>query len=122
VLVPFPFAVDDHQTANARFLEQGGAAWLFSRRIELPNGWRRCCENGWATAPGYCSMAEAARRLAKVEAAEQVARACLEQARTDKNIDDSSTWINLYWRPSRKPGATCAGFAMCILSASAALA
>jgi UDP-N-acetylglucosamine--N-acetylmuramyl-(pentapeptide) pyrophosphoryl-undecaprenol N-acetylglucosamine transferase len=27
-LVPFPFAVDDHQTANARFLAESGAGWL----------------------------------------------------------------------------------------------
>ena len=26
--VPFPFAVDDHQTANARCLADAGAAWL----------------------------------------------------------------------------------------------
>ncbi|MEI2783550.1 MAG: undecaprenyldiphospho-muramoylpentapeptide beta-N-acetylglucosaminyltransferase [Candidatus Competibacter sp.] len=34
ILVPFPFAVDDHQTANARFLEQGGAA-LVRQQAEL---------------------------------------------------------------------------------------
>jgi len=28
LLVPFPFAVDDHQSANARFLSDAGAAWL----------------------------------------------------------------------------------------------
>jgi len=34
LLVPFPFAVDDHQTANARFLAQNGAA-LIARQAEL---------------------------------------------------------------------------------------
>jgi len=28
LFVPFPFAVDDHQTTNARFLVQAGGAWL----------------------------------------------------------------------------------------------
>jgi UDP-N-acetylglucosamine--N-acetylmuramyl-(pentapeptide) pyrophosphoryl-undecaprenol N-acetylglucosamine transferase len=28
VYVPFPFAVDDHQTSNARFLVQAGGGWL----------------------------------------------------------------------------------------------
>jgi UDP-N-acetylglucosamine--N-acetylmuramyl-(pentapeptide) pyrophosphoryl-undecaprenol N-acetylglucosamine transferase len=28
VLVPFPFAVDDHQTSNAQFLVAAGGAWL----------------------------------------------------------------------------------------------
>lgn len=29
LLVPFPHAVDDHQTLNARFLSQSGGAWLW---------------------------------------------------------------------------------------------
>ena len=29
ILVPFPHAVDDHQTRNARFLSDRGAAWLW---------------------------------------------------------------------------------------------
>ena len=32
VLVPFPFAVDDHQTHNARFLCEAGAAVLVQQR------------------------------------------------------------------------------------------
>ena len=28
LFVPFPFAVDDHQTTNARFLVEAGGAWL----------------------------------------------------------------------------------------------
>ena len=32
LFVPFPSAVDDHQTHNARFLVQNGAGWLISQR------------------------------------------------------------------------------------------
>lgn len=32
VLIPYPFAVDDHQTANGRYLSDGGAALLFSQQ------------------------------------------------------------------------------------------
>ncbi|MDP2787677.1 MAG: UDP-N-acetylglucosamine--N-acetylmuramyl-(pentapeptide) pyrophosphoryl-undecaprenol N-acetylglucosamine transferase [Pseudomonadota bacterium] len=32
LFVPFPFAVDDHQTANAGFLTDAGAAWLMQQR------------------------------------------------------------------------------------------
>lgn len=32
ILIPFPHAVDDHQTANARFLSDAGAACLFQQR------------------------------------------------------------------------------------------
>ncbi|MCF8500860.1 MAG: undecaprenyldiphospho-muramoylpentapeptide beta-N-acetylglucosaminyltransferase [Rhodospirillum sp.] len=31
ILVPYPFAIDDHQTANARGLEEVGGAWLMSQ-------------------------------------------------------------------------------------------
>lgn len=79
ILVPFPFAVDDHQTANAQFLARSGAAFLCpqaeltaenlaSRLRELQNDRSQ-----------LLSMAEAARQLAKLEAAERVALVCLEQ-------------------------------------------
>jgi UDP-N-acetylglucosamine--N-acetylmuramyl-(pentapeptide) pyrophosphoryl-undecaprenol N-acetylglucosamine transferase len=29
ILIPYPFAMDDHQTANARQLEMAGAAWMY---------------------------------------------------------------------------------------------
>ncbi len=36
LFVPFPFAVDDHQTTNARFLSDQGAAWLVQQRDLTP--------------------------------------------------------------------------------------
>ncbi|HEX6690368.1 MAG TPA: undecaprenyldiphospho-muramoylpentapeptide beta-N-acetylglucosaminyltransferase, partial [Burkholderiales bacterium] len=36
ILVPFPHAVDDHQTANARFLAEQGAAILIQQRDLVP--------------------------------------------------------------------------------------
>ncbi len=81
VLVPFPHAVDDHQTANARFLERGGAAVVApqaeltaARLAELLRQLLR--ERG-----RLLTMAQAARRLARIDAAERVAAVCLEQAR-----------------------------------------
>lgn len=38
VFVPFPFAVDDHQTTNARFLVDAGGGWLVPQR-ELTPQW-----------------------------------------------------------------------------------
>jgi UDP-N-acetylglucosamine--N-acetylmuramyl-(pentapeptide) pyrophosphoryl-undecaprenol N-acetylglucosamine transferase len=38
LLVPFPFAVDDHQTANAEFLTASSAAWLVQQRDLSPQG------------------------------------------------------------------------------------
>ena len=80
VLVPFPFAVDDHQTVNARFLERDGAA-LICQQAELTAERLAALLNELLADPDrLLRMAEAARRLAKIDAAEQVAQACLEQA------------------------------------------
>jgi hypothetical protein len=37
VFVPFPFAVDDHQTTNARFLVDAGGGWLIQQRELTPD-------------------------------------------------------------------------------------
>ena len=78
ILVPFPFAVDDHQTANARFLEGEGAA-LVCQQAELTTERLATLLREWlGDRDRLLRMAEAARRLAKVDAAEQVALACLD--------------------------------------------
>jgi UDP-N-acetylglucosamine--N-acetylmuramyl-(pentapeptide) pyrophosphoryl-undecaprenol N-acetylglucosamine transferase len=78
ILVPFPAAVDDHQTANARFLVEHGAALLLPQ-TEL-NAERLATEiRTLAHQPERrLAMAEAARSLAKPDAAVVVARRCLE--------------------------------------------
>ncbi|MDG4554031.1 MAG: undecaprenyldiphospho-muramoylpentapeptide beta-N-acetylglucosaminyltransferase [Candidatus Competibacter sp.] len=82
VLVPFPFAVDDHQTANARFLEQGGAARVVQQAELSAENLALLLRDLLGDRQRLLAMAEAARRLAKTGAAEQVARACLERARS----------------------------------------
>ncbi|MCZ7563378.1 MAG: undecaprenyldiphospho-muramoylpentapeptide beta-N-acetylglucosaminyltransferase [Burkholderiales bacterium] len=79
VLVPFPFAVDDHQTANARYLVERRAALLVQQRELTPE---RLAEllRGLAREP-LLEMAERARAAAKPEATDAVARACMELAR-----------------------------------------
>ncbi|MEI2743890.1 MAG: undecaprenyldiphospho-muramoylpentapeptide beta-N-acetylglucosaminyltransferase [Candidatus Competibacter sp.] len=81
ILVPFPFAVDDHQTANARFLERGGAALIRQQDELTAEGLAALLRERLHDRGRLLMMAEAARTLAQFEAAEQVARACLEQAR-----------------------------------------
>ena len=80
ILVPFPFAVDDHQTANARFLEQEGAALIRQQAELTAERLAALLRELFADPDRLLRMAEAARRLAKIDAAEQVAQACLEQA------------------------------------------
>ena len=79
VLVPFPFAVDDHQTANAEFLERDGAALVIQQTELTAERLAALLRELLSDCDRLLRMAEAARRLAKVDADEQVALACLEQ-------------------------------------------
>ena len=79
VLVPFPHAVDDHQTANARFLAERGAAILLPQSELKP---QRLAELlGRLDRPTLLDMARRARELGKPDAARSVARRCMEIAR-----------------------------------------
>jgi UDP-N-acetylglucosamine--N-acetylmuramyl-(pentapeptide) pyrophosphoryl-undecaprenol N-acetylglucosamine transferase len=82
VLVPFPFAVDDHQTANARFLERRGAALVIQQAELTRERLAAILRELLGDRARLLSMARAARSLAAIEAAEQVAVACLEQVRS----------------------------------------
>ncbi len=79
VLVPFPAAVDDHQTHNAQYLVRAGAAVLIADR-ELT------AERLAAELAALCSrerllaMAERARGLARPDAAAELAASCLKLA------------------------------------------
>jgi UDP-N-acetylglucosamine--N-acetylmuramyl-(pentapeptide) pyrophosphoryl-undecaprenol N-acetylglucosamine transferase len=74
ILVPFPYAVDDHQTSNARFLADAGAALLVQQR-ELTS--RRLADLllGF-TRDKLLEMANRARALAKPGATASVAQVC----------------------------------------------
>jgi UDP-N-acetylglucosamine--N-acetylmuramyl-(pentapeptide) pyrophosphoryl-undecaprenol N-acetylglucosamine transferase len=79
VLVPFPHAVDDHQTANAAFLAGRGAAVLMPQRELSPERLAalvRSMDRGT-----LLEMARKARALGKPEAASTVAARCMELAR-----------------------------------------
>ncbi len=81
ILVPYPHATADHQTANARHMERAGAA-LVVPDAEL-DGPRLAREVGaLLRAPEQMrSMAKAARSVAKPGAAERIAAEVLQAAR-----------------------------------------
>jgi UDP-N-acetylglucosamine--N-acetylmuramyl-(pentapeptide) pyrophosphoryl-undecaprenol N-acetylglucosamine transferase len=79
LMVPFPHAVDDHQTTNARFLSERGAALLVPQAELTPEGLAARLDGLDRTA--LLAMAERARALAKPDAAAQVADACEAIAR-----------------------------------------
>ena len=75
ILVPFPHAVDDHQTANARFLSSAGGAILLPQEEMTPESVSLLRNY---TRGQLLQMAERARALAKPEAVAEVARQCEE--------------------------------------------
>ena len=79
VLVPFPHAVDDHQTANARFLADRGAAILIQQRDLSPQ--RLAGLIGSLDRPKLLQMAQKARAAGKPDAARIVAQRCMALAR-----------------------------------------
>jgi UDP-N-acetylglucosamine--N-acetylmuramyl-(pentapeptide) pyrophosphoryl-undecaprenol N-acetylglucosamine transferase len=78
VLVPFPHAVDDHQTTNAGFLASAGAAVLLPQS-ELTAARLAGLLRG-LTRERLLEMAQKARALGKPDATGIVARACTELA------------------------------------------
>jgi len=83
VLVPFPHAVDDHQTGNAEALVKVGAAELIQERNLDAEQLARRLAALLGDRPTLLAMAEAARTLAKPDAAAAIARACMESARME---------------------------------------
>lgn len=80
VLVPFAAAVDDHQTKNALYLVEGGAAQLLKQDDQLAANLQRALGELAADPRRRLAMAEAARTLAKPDAAERIADIILEEA------------------------------------------
>lgn len=78
VLVPFPHAVDDHQTANARFLANAGAAILLPQTKLTPEA---LADIRTLSRAQLLQMAEKALALGRPEATAEVARICQEIAR-----------------------------------------
>ncbi len=80
ILIPFPYAIDDHQTANARYLSDSGAALLLPEN-ELTEAriedllWRLC-----STENRLFELAQKTRMQAYPDAAQTVASLCLEEA------------------------------------------
>jgi UDP-N-acetylglucosamine--N-acetylmuramyl-(pentapeptide) pyrophosphoryl-undecaprenol N-acetylglucosamine transferase len=79
ILVPFPHAVDDHQTANARFLAEKGAAILVPQREMTAE--KLAALIGSLDRAKLLEMAKKARALGRPDAAALVARRCMEIAK-----------------------------------------
>lgn len=78
VLIPLPTAVDDHQTKNGLYLVERGAAVLLKQDDTLAERLNATLRSLADDPAKRLAMAEAARMLAKPDAAERVADAVLQ--------------------------------------------
>jgi UDP-N-acetylglucosamine--N-acetylmuramyl-(pentapeptide) pyrophosphoryl-undecaprenol N-acetylglucosamine transferase len=78
VLVPYPHAVDDHQTVNARFLAERRAAILIPQKDLQPATLAALFKD--LDRARLLAMAQAARAVGKPEATRAVAEVCMELA------------------------------------------
>lgn len=80
VLVPFAAAVDDHQTRNAQYLAEHGAALLLKQDGQLAANLQPVLRELVSDPGKRLAMAEAARALARPDAAERIADIILQES------------------------------------------
>ncbi|NJS35304.1 MAG: undecaprenyldiphospho-muramoylpentapeptide beta-N-acetylglucosaminyltransferase [Brachymonas sp.] len=96
ILVPFPHAVDDHQTRNAQFLSLQGAAILLPQQEMTAQKLAQLLQNSEHSA--HISIAQKAYSLRKTDATEQVTKACEELTGKNHEARDSSYSFRGHWR------------------------
>jgi UDP-N-acetylglucosamine--N-acetylmuramyl-(pentapeptide) pyrophosphoryl-undecaprenol N-acetylglucosamine transferase len=78
VFVPFPAAVDDHQTVNARFLVEAGGGWLLPQAGLTPEALAALLES--MDRSSLLARAQVAASLKQINATASVVAACEELA------------------------------------------
>jgi len=76
VYVPFPHAVDDHQTANARFLVEQGGGWLIPQKDLTAEKLAEMLQNTERST--LIERARNAKKMQKIQATHEVVQACEE--------------------------------------------
>ncbi|MFK7814973.1 MAG: undecaprenyldiphospho-muramoylpentapeptide beta-N-acetylglucosaminyltransferase [Gammaproteobacteria bacterium] len=89
IFIPYPYAVDDHQTANAAALVQAGAALIIPEKELTVKKLANTLQELLTNRTTLRSFAEATRALAKPQAAKDVADVCVHAClgKDDKNIN-----------------------------------
>ena len=80
ILIPYPHAVDDHQTANARYLSDNGAAILMPQAELGERKLAQLLRELHRDRTKLLHMAKKSRQLAQPKATERIADLCLETA------------------------------------------
>jgi UDP-N-acetylglucosamine--N-acetylmuramyl-(pentapeptide) pyrophosphoryl-undecaprenol N-acetylglucosamine transferase len=73
ILIPFPFATDDHQTANAAVLADAGAVWLVQQRDLTEQKLAQMLEAIFAAPEQLARRAKAAHALGRPDATQRLA-------------------------------------------------
>jgi UDP-N-acetylglucosamine--N-acetylmuramyl-(pentapeptide) pyrophosphoryl-undecaprenol N-acetylglucosamine transferase len=73
VLVPYPYAANDHQTHNAKALEDAGAAAMIQDRELKPEKLKQILEELIKNKEKRAAMTKALKKMAKTDAAETIA-------------------------------------------------
>ena len=79
LFVPFPSAVDDHQTINAKFLVDQGGGWLVQQRDLTPEKLAQMLQKTERSTLVLCGLQ--AKKMQKIEATARMVAACEEIAR-----------------------------------------
>ena len=80
LFVPYPFAIDDHQTRNAEWLVKNDAAELRQQNQLTPGSLQQLLSELMSDRNRLLAMASNAKRLAMPDAADKVVEACVQAA------------------------------------------
>ena len=75
LLVPFPHAIDDHQTANARAVAAAGGAWVLDQATLTAESLAARLQALLADPPALAAAAASAARIGRADAADRLADA-----------------------------------------------
>lgn len=89
IFIPYPYAVDDHQTANAGALVNAGAALMIAEKELTAESLAKMLQDLLTNRSKLRSFAEATGAFAKPQAARDVAKVCIQAClgKDDENIN-----------------------------------
>ena len=78
IFIPLPSAIDDHQTANARYLTDANAASILMQKDLNPQS---LAEQITKISPQIAELGQSAKQCARLDATEAVATICIAEAK-----------------------------------------
>jgi len=89
IFIPYPYAVDDHQTANAGALVNAGAALMIAEKQLSAEKLAAMLQDLLCNRSKLRALAQASGAFAKPQAAKDVAKVCVQACigKDDENID-----------------------------------